>query len=269
MKKIITFICIVFFTAISCFAQTEFSKNNFNLSVGAGIPLGKFSSKDPNNEFAGYAKTGVNIALSWEHKIKKNFFFNAMLFGAENGLNTNAMANSFSKTGMLSFYGNPRYYGNWSVDKKRWYTGALLVGASVESSIGEESKLFYLIKIVAGVAHLQYPKISANSKTDTSYAVYNQTGGGAFSFAYLLEVGLKYKFNNKWAAIFKVNHFQTGKFNFKDVTTTVAATNGGLVVPKVYELSNSKMTPLATATTSSTKQVVDLLNINLGVSYSF
>jgi hypothetical protein len=146
----------------------------------------------------------------------------------------------------------------------------LLAGVSIELPLGEADKLFYLIKFVGGVAHLQYTNINADSKADTAYAVTNQTGGsGAFGFSYLFELGLKYKLNNKFGLTFKVNHFQTTKMSFNNINTTIAATNGGLVVPGKYTLSNSVLTPIALAYTSSTKQTVGLVNINLGVCYSF
>jgi hypothetical protein len=237
------------------------------LSIGASLPVGNFSSTDPSNKYSGYAKVGETINFSVVHKFYKNVGLVAMLSGQRNGLNTNLLAQQFAQTAI--YFGNngngPNYYPNWTIDKVSWHVESFLLGIADEFFIKSSTKISFTAKALIGVANVELPRLNASSETDTSFVTITQSGASAIGFSYLAGVGLKYKCSKSIYLMLSTDYFATARINFENVTQTINATNGGLVVPKVYSLSNSRLPPQVISYTGTNSQPVGSININFGV----
>jgi len=214
---------------------------------------------------------GETVNFTILHKINKEIGLIAMLYGQRNGLNTNLIAQQFAETAIPFYYngGGPNYYPNWTIDKKSWYLASFLLGISDELFIGSSGKLSFTAKALIGVADVQLPKLSASSKTDTSFATISQSSASALGLSYLAGVGLKYKWNKKLYFIFSIDYFGTTKISFKNVTETIAATNGGLNIPGMYSLSNSKLPPQGYTSTTTIQQPIGSIDANFGIAINF
>ena len=249
------------------YSQPNKDKNLITLSIGPSLPVGSFASTDPSNNLAGYAKVGEALNISIVHKLNKNIGLVAMLYGQRNGLSTNLLARQFGETGIY-FENNgsgPNYYHNWVIDKKSWYLESFLLGITDEFFIKRDSKFSFAVKALIGVANVQLPKLNASSKTDTSFATITQNSASAIGLSYLASVGLNYKLTKRLCLIFSLDYFGVVQVNFKNVTETITATNGGLVVAGIYAFSNSAKFPQLIASTSSNKQPIGSLNANFGI----
>lgn len=268
MKATIAVFAISLLAFQHTYSQNRVSpnENTLSFSVGASIPVGNFSSTNSAGKLAGYARTGETINFSFEHKLNKKTGLVAMLYGQRNGINTDVRGRQFDKTGWFgsnSF--EPRYYPNWSIAKKSWHLESLLFGVSGEFPVDENQKFSFTAKMLLGLAYAQLPKLNASSKTDTSFTEINQSGASAFGFSYLASVGIKYKWSQKIYLLGSIDYFGTSQISFENVTGILASTNGGLVLPHVHLLSNSRMPPMYHETTATNRQPFNAVSVNFGV----
>jgi len=269
-RRIIALGCLLSLTpsAHSQSFDTSPSRNLLSLSIGPSFPAGPFSSTNASDNSSGYAKTGEAVNLSFIHEIHNGFGLTALLLGQRNPLNTGALTRQLDGTG-FEVNGSSRHYPNWTADKTSWFTGSLLVGITKKILLGPDSRFSVAARALVGAAHVQSPKISANSKSDTSYAILTQNSGSAFAFSYLTGVGLFYHLRKHLSLLFGADYFATTSASFKNSTATFATTTGGLNVPGVYSLSNSSQPIWAVTSTNTVKQPLGSINLHLGASFAF
>lgn len=270
MKKHILFFFLLLLIFPYTYAQTVSDKNTLSLSIGPSFPVGHFSSTDPSDKLSGYAKAGEAIDIAFAHEVHNGFGLTAMLFGQRNGLNTNALARQLAETGIVfGFNGaSPNHYPNWTIDKASWYTASLLAGITEQLPLKKNSKFSFTARALIGAAHVQSPKLNGSSKTDTSYAVISQNNASAIAFSYIAGIGLKYQCGKRIYLFLNADYFGTAPVSFKNITESIAATNGGLTVPGVYSLSNSRQPVWVASFTSNVKQPIGAINGKLGVALS-
>ncbi|HEX4374077.1 MAG TPA: hypothetical protein VHZ50_12305 [Puia sp.] len=268
MKNCFLVILISIFAVQCLYAQKDSSKNSLSFSIGPSIPVGSFAGTDFSKSSSGFAKIGEAVNFSFDHKLSEHLSFTVMWYGQRNGLNTKTFQTQLA-TNSAFFWdlssSEPRRYPNWVVDKKSWYVGSLQIGITEEMPFSANSKISFIAKALIGGAYVQLPKLHAQSFSDTSYVVLQQNGASAFGLSYTIGAGLKYKLNKKFNLIFDADYFGTTQISFKNVTQTVAATNGGLNVPGIYSLSNSVGPPMDETQTGANKQSIGSVIVNFGI----
>ncbi len=249
-------------TILLCLSFSQiFSQNKTNelsLSIGPSFPLGDYSNTSLNNEFSGFAKTGQTISINFSRRLKNNLGLEAMLYGQRNPINTSAFANELSKS----------IGSNWTVDEKSWYATSLLLGISKELQVSSgKNKISIKPNVLAGVAYAQSPSIKAESKMNDMYAKFTQSKTNGFGASILVGTIVSYQFSPVIGLSFHLEYFTTSKISFDNVTSEFAATNGGLVIPGLYEISNSRNPPIYSQNNSSQKNSINALNTKLGINF--
>jgi hypothetical protein len=242
-------------------------KNYLSLYIGGSIPVGSYAGTDFSNPSDGFAKLGELMNISFSHKLNKHLSLTAMLYGQRNGINTSKLESGISQTYFFGDFNDigPRQYGHWVVNKKSWYAESIQVGLSEEMALSADNKISFIASALAGLAYGQIPKMQAQSYSDTSYAILVQSGASAFGFSYSLNAGIKYALNKKLSLLFNAGYFGTAKINFKNISDGIVATNGGLVVPGVYSLSNSSYPIITDYGGGSFNQTISSINISAGI----
>ena len=264
MKKlIIILVCLSLSPGVS-FSQAQ--KNRLTLSFGPSFPVGNYGSASSTNAMSGFAKTGISSNVSYSHLLHDNFGLEVMLYGQQNGLNTGIMEQQLSESG---FFYNPydnskRYYKNWTVPEKKWRLGSLLLGLSKELSAGRTSAFSITPKIMAGIVYAQLPSLKSESRMDTSYAVYMKSKLKGFGISFMAGADLNYQLNRSVGIHIGVDYFGTSKLKLKNVITSAAATDGGLIIPGLYDLRNSNGGLMAEYE-SEEKQTINSVNTKVGV----
>ena len=254
---------LVFLTA---YTQQPSGKTFLEISAGPSFPLGNFGSTAPRNLLSGYAKTGQTMNISFGYRLRKSLAITAMLSGQRTPLNTAVMAQQLSQ-GPIYFgfnSGQANYY-NWKLDKETWYAASLLAGIMDDMPLSANGKTGLSAKALIGVVNLRAPKADGAGVTDTSYAVMSHNGGSGFGLSYAASLGVTYQLSSRSCLTAGLSYFGTGKIPINNITEIIAATNGGLVVPNVYSLSNSRLPPQQITAAGSTHQVIGVLNVNLGI----
>jgi len=283
MRKQSLFFFAFILPLLYCKAQSFNDKNFLSLSIGPSFPVGDYAKTNVNNNLAGFAKTGEQVELSFEHKLSKHFGLAVMLHGQRNTINTTAMSEEFSQLKFYTAYftGTTGYptippppvtssyytYPNWKFDAKSWLTGSLLIGAAGDFPIDTKTnKLFITAKAMAGASYVSAPSMHGKSITDSTLAEVSQNGATAFAFSYLISGGLKYKLTQKLRLLFNVNYFGTSQAKFKNVTETLA-TAKGFTVPNVYTFPNAQSISSYSAT-GIERQSVSTIGLNVGIGLS-
>ena len=266
MKQLLLFLAIAILPATPSFSQTTFGKNTLSISAGPSFAVGNFAKTDPSNVLAGFGGKGQNVNLSFNYHLNQYVGIVAMIYGERNAVNTKALAEGYSKTFYAGKNGSYNKYRNWEVSKSVWLTGSALIGISGEFKKTQSQKMSIIGKALTGVAYVQSPTIDANSKTDTSYAVIKRNKVNDIGQSFFVSGGVKYAFGKR-AAVTLTGDFFTTEVTFKNVSEEFASTDGGLVVPRLYSISNSKLTPNFSAYLGNFKQSVSSININLGFTF--
>lgn len=252
----ITILCL-------CFSQIfgQNKTNELSLSFGPSFPLGDYSNTSLNNKFSGFAKTGQAISINYSRRLKNNLGLEAMLYGQRNPINTSAFANELSKSGGFT---------NWTVNEKSWYATSLLLGISKELAISSgKNKISIKPNVLAGVAYAQSPSIKAESKMNDMYAKFTQSKSNGFGASILVGTLVSYQLSPVIGLSFHLEYLTTSKITFDNITSEFAATNGGLVIPGLYEISNSRNPPIYSQSNFSQKNSINALNTKLGINFYF
>ena len=267
MRKLTFLIAIIINPALSVFSQNISSKSLITLSAGPSMPIGDYGKTDKENIHSGFSNAGISASISYNYKLNKTIGLEAMVFGQRNSLNTSAVERNLSETGFLDQ--QQGYYSNWSVDKKNWQIGSVMLGATSEFPSSNSSKLSFSGKILFGLAYVKSPDLKADSRQKNAYTVFSGEYGSNTGPSWLVSPGVNYKLSNRFNLILNAAYFGTSKISFKDATEIIAATNGGLIEPGLYDLKNSVNPPTVYGEKRTRKQSINSINLNLGVSFQW
>ena len=142
---------------------------------------------------------------------------------------------------------------------------SLLLGLTSMFLLNPESKFSFTIKALVGIAHVHLPELNGTSKTDTSFVIVKQNSAPAFGVSYLADIRGNYDFSKNWCILLNISYFGISKITFKSITEMLAATNGGLIVPGIYSLSNSKLPQQILSNTSDYKQPIGVISLSFGI----
>ena len=266
MRKLTILLVIITATPYQLFAQSISERCSLSLSIGTSIPFGDFSKTDPNNTLSGYAKTGETVKLSFNYKLTKIIGLEAMVYGQRNALNTGEFEKQLDAT---YFFQDERNYSNWEVEKKPWMTGSVLAGVTGEYALDHTNKISVKAKALGGLALVKSPDVKAESRSENAYAAFEGAYGSAKGFSILLGAGLNYKLNNRFRLFLNSEYFTTRKLSFKESTEAIMATDGGLIVPGLYNFQNSRNTPISHGQIGTREQLISAINLNAGLSFSW
>lgn len=268
MKQLLCFLAMAILPATQSFSQNTLIKNTLTISAGPSFAVGNFSSTDPSNPLSGFAKAGQNVNLSYTYQLNRHFGIVGMIYGERNCLNTQALAAEYGKSVDVPTNPTDERYQNWEVKKSNWLTGAVMVGVLGEFKPAQSDRISIIARALTGIAYLQSPKIEANSKPANGYAVINREKGNGIGQSYFVSAGMKYDIGKRTAITFTGDFFGTNQVYLKDVKEVVAVTRGGLIIPGLYEIQNSRNPPSYAEYSGTYKQPVSSFNINIGFSFS-
>ena len=112
--------------------------------IGAGFPVGDFGSNSTTNEEAGFAKTGVNVALQYVYKLGKNL-----------GVGASGFYNFFNASKSVTV---PDNGGSVSVSLDHWQFYGLAIGPTVTLDLDDQVSLD--LRGMAGVATANAPRVN-------------------------------------------------------------------------------------------------------------
>ena len=232
MRKVPLILVATAFT-LNVFSQEY--KNRINLSFGPSFAIGLFGDKSIDNEDAGYAGTGADIYLFYEHKFSKNYGIGIKWFGNSNKYDTDRYIENLNYiTG-----------DHWTAEEAFWGTGGLFAGAT--ANVPTSDKLIVNFKLLVGYAVSTSPllKVTDLDRTDTWLQMESVTEG---SIGFDFGAGIIYLFKPKWSVDINFD-FIGSKFEYGNI---VINNSGG---------SHDH--------TSYLKQSVEIINTTVGINYHF
>ncbi|MDP4264112.1 MAG: outer membrane beta-barrel protein [Bacteroidota bacterium] len=166
MKKILIMIVVLLMSGI-VMAQGEkqqrTTKSFLALHAGPSFPVGDFAKTDINNEQAGFAKTGVNVNLTYGYEFLENVGLTASIFYNNNKMDNSAVLDQV---------------GNVALDHWQWY--GISVGPMFTQKLAGNMAID--LRVMGGVANANSPKAVVDNETvvkeDWSPAAVFQGGAG-------------------------------------------------------------------------------------------
>jgi hypothetical protein len=198
------------------------------LSAGPSFPMGKFGSKsvDPEDG-AGFAKTGFDAALQYGYLFDKNFGI-AVNIGYSRYRLDEGPLNSMMIVDDPSF----------KVSADHWQYFNFLAGPM--ATVAANDKLNFDFRLMGGLAHTNFPVISASTSSSGAKSSENWQS----AFAWQVGANARYSLSEKASLFANVDYLKT-----KPVTE-ISVTNGG-------------------TETSEVEQHLGVMNLTLGVGFSF
>jgi hypothetical protein len=180
MKKIALSFAAFLLILTQGFAQDK--NGSFGISIGSSIPMGDYKSTKPNDK-SGWAKTGLVLDLTLNHRIgENNYGIAVMLRGQANPFDAQAYADELAK----QFPGVTAL-----VRGEAWSTSALLIGGFV--SVPASYNISFETRFMIGSLNATSPKIDVTISDSKDSITINQESGTAKSFAYLIGAGFTFE----------------------------------------------------------------------------
>ena len=178
MKQFLTVLTALTFLTFNSFSQ---DKVYIAVSLGSSSPIGDFSSKDPNNNSAGFANSGAIFDISFAYKFNKNFGITALLRGQANITDAQAIADELVKQ-------NPTLSSK--VKSGMWSIGGYMLGGYGSFPISE--KVSFDSRIMFGFLTATSPEFNVNLSGPGGSAWIKQKSKSSSAFAHLIGVGFKW-----------------------------------------------------------------------------
>jgi len=178
MTNLITLLIILLYTATNCFSQDN---GYIAISFGSSTPIVDFASKNPNNNAAGFAKSGVIFDISFAYKLGNNFGITALIRGQANATDVESIAYQISQqnSGVSVTFSS-----------KEWSIGGYMVGGYGSFPVSE--KVSFETKAMFGFLLVTSPEITINFSGPGGTGWVKQNSSSSSTFAHLLSLGFKY-----------------------------------------------------------------------------
>lgn len=185
MKKAVFSLVALLTMASLSYSQDE--KGYIGISLGPSIPMGDLSSKDVDNEAAGFANSGAVFDISFAYKLGEgNFGLTALLRGQSNPTDAQAIADVFA-------YEFPSF--GWTVDSDGWGIGGFMLGGFGSFPISK--KYTFDTRAMIGFLSASSPEFNVTGTGPGGSLWVKQSSKSATSFAYLIGAGFKFKISNR------------------------------------------------------------------------
>ena len=183
MQRALIFLTCIAFASLLSAQQIHFQgeperpkRGYIGISLGAAIPMSEFASTDFEEDYSGYAKTGLSLQLI-------NFGYT---FGKNIGIAGMWTGNAFKVDGeeMLQDLG----LNNFSIETEAWSFGALMVGLLMSLPA---NKFNFDIRAMLGYGYASAPEISMTGYVDGSLVNITQKSATANELAYDFGMGFR------------------------------------------------------------------------------
>jgi opacity protein-like surface antigen len=206
------------------------SKSFIVLHAGPSFPVGDFSSTNTDNLDAGFAKTGVNINLTYGYEYQKNLGVVASLLYNRNPLNKGGVAYKDETSGQQVV-----------LNLDHWQFYGVAAGPMLTFNIGEKVNTDF--KVMVGAVNANAPKISYQGVALTN---------DAWNVAPVYMAGLSVRIN-------------AGKNIF-----IMAGADYMYLRPTLkYEFSNIIASQIPSNYSDYFKQKMSVVNVTAGVGFKF
>lgn len=188
------------------YAQDQ--KGYIGISFGPSIPMGDLSSKNVDNDAAGWANTGAMFDFSFAWKLGEgNFGITALLRGQVNPTDAQGLADEIASQA-------PGV--NWTVESDGWGIGGLMFGGFGSFPISEKTS--FDTRAMIGFLSASSPDITITGTVPGAKVWIKQGSKSASSFAYLIGAGFKFDIGSKFYLLTNLDYLGSNP-EFSNVET--------------------------------------------------
>lgn len=163
------------------------------VSAGISIPTGDFARADIDDSTSGFARSGVNIQMTYGYRLTHNFGLQAQIT-----YNSNAFDYTKYENGLMEQY--PDFQVRVE-SRTNWSSGGILIGPYLRLPLTEQ--LSWDVRAIAGLYGAYSPDIIIyTSKSALEKDEYYRSPGKGFSFGYSFGTGFKYQFSKYYLLLY-------------------------------------------------------------------
>jgi hypothetical protein len=212
MKQLLTTVLIL---SISIYSFAQKNRNSVSLSVGPSFPIAHFGSTEVYHLTNGFAKTGKNINICFEHKINNTFALSALFYTQTNPVNSREFAKNI-------VWWNDYSSSNYQFDKSKWSFTGLLVGGANEFNLSKhKERLFLNIKSLVGFAYGTGPKFNIINTSARVNSIESVSSNSKFGPSFLFSGGLKYNLNKKFFVTTNLQYFYVSEIKLDEEVKSI------------------------------------------------
>jgi hypothetical protein len=194
---------------IAPLATAQKNKGYVGISIGSSTPLGDLSSKDLDNDAAGFADAGAVVDISFAYKLGEgNFGVAGVIRGQANPLDVQAIVDEFAKEvpGV-----------NWSLESDGWGIGGLMVGGYGAFPISEKTS--FEARALIGFLTTSSPEMTVTGSVPGAAIWVKQATASASSFSFNLGAGFRFNLGEKVCLLTSMDYLGSNP-EFSNVVTT-------------------------------------------------
>lgn len=238
MKKIKLTAFVFFFGAVSYLNAQE---NRIELTIGAATPLGNFGDTDFDNDEAGFAESGANLSLSYEHRFANNIGAKFLFNYQSHSLDNDAILEGFQDELELA--------GTYSVSTSGFKLNNLMGGVTGTLPFGE-SKFSLTGQLLIGISFVVSSDLNVEYSDGPVFIDIEQEEGVAAGISAFFGGRINYDFNESFGMNIGFDSYATS-LKFEDVQTNSSSTFGNESETTDYD------------------QSINTFNTNLGFYFRF
>lgn len=191
--KITTCILSIFIIGGQMLHAQSGKRQFIGVSAGISIPTGDFAQANIDDSTCGFARSGVNIQMTYGYRFTHNLGLQAQIT-----YNSNAFDYIKYENGLMEQY--PDY--QVSVESRtNWSSGGILIGPYLRLPLTEQ--LSWDVRALFGLYGAYSPDIIIHtSKGALEKNDYYRNPGKGFSFGYSLGSGFKYQFSKYYLLLY-------------------------------------------------------------------
>jgi hypothetical protein len=256
------------FPSVAPINSQTLEKLIFSIGLGAGMPFSTYKSTDWEMKYeskeAGFAKLGLNVQTMLGYRIYKNLYIIGLYSYNKNQMDDKAIEDHFI---------NDEHYSKCESKTGNNIVKNYLMGALISIPSLQQNGLSFNFKGLIGLSFPEFPSEEELTINDQSYYFHRVYRGfeSNKSTCFMFGIGIKKSINENISFIGNVDIFYTlGDYDsnvYSDWTETETKTYtdyyGSYTQTTTYSNSgdvNFKNSP---------KRPIELININIGFSYSF
>lgn len=224
MKKQI--VLLILLTGVISFGFAQSYKGHIGVSFGPALPLGDFASRAMDNKNAGWAKTGMNIDLSFSHKLGSgNFGITGLI---------RRQTHTTDAVSIAEIYENNYPEAYWKAEFDNWLFGGVLLGGFGSFPITE--KVNFDVRAMIGYFKFWQPSNKITGSLPGVQVWIKQEEETSLSFSCLAGVGFKFDIGKSVLLLANLDCFYANP-EFVNVKSSNSNGESGLFTNKQMILS--------------------------------
>ncbi len=205
MKRILVLYLLFFLVHGISFGQYESRKGYAGISMGTGLAVGDFGSKNILQETSGFANDGFVLNLNFAYRIASNFGLTGMVLIQANSFDDKAFLEEIKKNSFSAGV----HVNYISVEADSWSLSGFMAGGFASLPLEREGIIILEPRAMLCLLTAISPGIKISARDGFSTVYVDQQNGAGIGLGYSLGGGVRFNMSDKTALLLNADYVQT------------------------------------------------------------